>query len=38
MAFWSIRSNVSPEAYVDLKIEPGKEAAWRIVYEFYALP
>jgi hypothetical protein len=38
MAFWSIRSNVSPEAYVDLKIEPGKEAAWRIAYEFYALP
>jgi hypothetical protein len=38
LAFWSIRSNVSPEAYVDLKIEPGQEAAWKIVYEFYALP
>jgi hypothetical protein len=38
MAFWSIRSNVSPEAYVDLRVEPGKESSWKIVYEFYALP
>jgi hypothetical protein len=37
VAFWSIRSNVSPEAYVDLKVEPGKEESWRILYEFYAL-
>ncbi len=38
MAFWSIRSNVSPEAYVDLRIEPGKQADWRIEYQFYTLP
>jgi hypothetical protein len=33
--FWSIRTNVSPEVYVDLRIEPGKESNWRIRYEFY---
>ncbi len=34
----SIRSNISPEAYIDLKIAPGSEASWRIVYHFYELP
>ena len=35
--FWSIRNTVCPEAYIDLKVEPGKEATWRISYEFYTL-
>jgi hypothetical protein len=38
LVLWSISTNISPEAYVDLKIEPGREASWNIVYEFYALP
>jgi hypothetical protein len=38
VVFWSIRSNVSPEPYIDLRIEPGKETTWRISYEFYELP
>lgn len=37
VVFWSIRSNVSPEPYIELKIEPGKEEKWRIRYEFYTL-
>jgi hypothetical protein len=36
--FWSIRSTVCPEAYIDMRIEPGKEFTWRIVYDFYTLP
>jgi hypothetical protein len=32
---WSIRSNISPEAFIDLRIEPGRESAWRIAYAFY---
>ncbi len=36
MVLWSIRTTVCPEAYIDLKIAPGKEAAWRISYEFYS--
>jgi len=35
--FWSIRSTVCPEAYIDLKVEPGQETTWRINYEFYTL-
>jgi hypothetical protein len=35
IVFWSIRTTVCPEAYIDLRIEPGKESAWRIAYEFY---
>jgi hypothetical protein len=36
--FWSPRATVCPEAYIDLKIEPGKETHWQIDYEFYVLP
>jgi hypothetical protein len=35
---WSIRSTVCPEAFIDLRIEPGKESSWRIAYEFYQVP
>jgi hypothetical protein len=38
LMFWSIRTTVCPEAYIDLKIEPGREATWRIAYEFYSVP
>ena len=38
MNFWSIRTTVCPEAYIDIRIEPGEEFRWNISYEFYALP
>jgi len=38
VVFWSIRSNISPEPYIEMKIEPGKEEKWRIRYEFYKVP
>jgi hypothetical protein len=37
LIFWSIPTTVCPEAYVHLKIEPGKTASWKIQYEFYTL-
>jgi len=37
VVFWSPRTTVCPEAYVDLNIEPGQETRWRISYEFYTL-
>ncbi len=37
LLLWSIRSNISPEAYIDLRIAPGRESSWRIAYEFYAI-
>jgi hypothetical protein len=36
--FWSIRTTVCPEAYVEVKADPGKEMSWRLTYDFYSLP
>ncbi len=36
--FWSPRTTVCPEAYIEMKIEPGKESRWSITYDFYVLP
>jgi hypothetical protein len=38
LVFWSIRTTVCPEAYIDLKVEPGQEVAWKIGYDFYTIP
>jgi hypothetical protein len=35
LVFWSIRATVCPEAYVSMRVEPGKESTWKITYEFY---
>jgi hypothetical protein len=35
--FWSIRTTVCPEAYIDMNIPPGKEFTWRIAYDFYTV-
>lgn len=35
IVFWSAGITVCPEAYIDLRVEPGKESSWRIAYEFY---
>jgi hypothetical protein len=36
--FWSTRTTVCPEAYVEVKADPGKETSWRLTYDFYSLP
>lgn len=36
--FWSVPTTVCPEAYIDISIEPGKEVAWKLTYDFYELP
>ncbi|MCX6614389.1 MAG: hypothetical protein NTW74_26560 [Acidobacteria bacterium] len=35
--FWSIRSVLSPEPYISMKIAPGESFSWTIRYEFYEL-
>ena len=35
---WSPRTTICPEAFIDLKVEPGQESSWRIAYEFYQVP
>jgi hypothetical protein len=32
---WAPRTTVCPEAFIDVRVEPGKEEVWRIRYEFY---
>jgi hypothetical protein len=32
---WSPRTTICPEAFIDVRVEPGKETTWRISYEFY---
>ena len=36
--FWSIRTTLCPEAYIDMRIEPGQESHWRLTYDFYVTP
>jgi hypothetical protein len=38
VVFWSIRTVLSPEAYISMRIEPGSEFTWNINYDFYTLP
>jgi hypothetical protein len=38
VTFWTTRSTRSPEAFIQLRVEPGSEFTWRISYEFYTLP
>ncbi len=36
--FWSVRTTVCPEAYVEVNAAPGKDTSWRLTYDFYSLP
>jgi hypothetical protein len=36
-ALWSIRSVVAVEPYIDLAVEPGKEIAWKLSYDYYTV-
>jgi hypothetical protein len=35
---WSIRSNISLEPFIEVRVEPGKEFTWTTVYRYYAIP
>ena len=35
LGYWSIRTVVSPEPYIDLNIEPGQQFAWTYTYDYY---
>jgi hypothetical protein len=37
MNFWSIRTTVCPEPFVNLTVEPGQEKTWKVAYELYLL-
>ena len=33
--YWSIRTVVSPEPYIDLNIEPGQQFTWAYTYDYF---
>jgi hypothetical protein len=35
--FWSISTTVCPEAYTHIRVDPGKEFHWRVVFDFYTM-
>ena len=35
---WSIRTTVSPEAYIHLSVPPGQTSKWKIHYRFFSPP
>ena len=35
VVFWSIRTVLSPEPYIEMKIAPGDTFRWTLNYEFY---
>ena len=35
LGYWSIRTVLAPEPYIDLNIEPGQEFAWTYTYDYY---
>ena len=38
LVYWSIHTVISPEAYMQMRIEPGHTAEWKLTYTFYTLP
>ena len=37
LVFWSIRTTFCPEAYIDIRVEPGRDFKWSYKYKFYAV-
>jgi len=35
LGYWSIRTVLAPEPYIDLNIEPGQQFAWTYTYDYY---
>ena len=38
LAYWSIRTTLCPEPYIQIKVTPGQTTKWIITYQFYTLP
>jgi hypothetical protein len=38
VAFWSIRSVIAVEPFIDISLEPGSHSTWKYDYEYYTLP
>lgn len=37
IAFWSSSTTSFPEPYIHIKVDPGQEFKWKIIYDFYEI-
>ena len=35
LGYWSIRTVLAPEPYVDIHVEPGQEFTWKWSYDYF---
>ena len=35
--YWSVKTTLCPEAYINLSIQPKRQAEWGLTYRFYTL-
>jgi hypothetical protein len=35
LVFWAASKTICPEPYIDIRLDPGEEFSWNIVYDFY---
>jgi hypothetical protein len=33
--FWAASKTICPEPYIDIRLDPGQEFSWKIIYNFY---
>jgi hypothetical protein len=38
LQFWSPRTTLCPEPYIELRLQPGQSDRWSLLYEFFVLP
>ena len=38
IGYWSIKTVMAVEPYIDIVVEPGKDLAWKYTYDYYTLP
>ncbi|HEX8279541.1 MAG TPA: hypothetical protein VF540_12640 [Segetibacter sp.] len=38
LVFWSAPKTLCPEPYIKIKVNPGEEFSWKLMYEFYTIP
>jgi hypothetical protein len=35
LGYWSIRTVLAPEPYIDINVEPGKDFTWKWTYDYF---
>ena len=38
VGYWSIKTVMAVEPYIDIVVEPGKDLSWKYTYDYYTIP